>query len=359
MTIKIVSAVRTSITSFGKGLSAPELAAKCIQKSELIPQEVILGNVLSAGIGQSPARQAVILAKLPNSVEATTINKVCASGMKAVMIAAQSIAQNMNETVIAGGMESMSNVPFLVPRNIRLGHQVLKDGLIHDGLWDPYNNIHMGSIAELCAKKMKISRQQLDEYAKISYQRAIFATKEGWFENEIIDGKKDEEINNVNFERIPTLKPAFQKDGVITAANSSKLSDGAATLTLTSKNVPAIAEILSFADAACDPLDFPIAPSLAIPIALKRANLSTSEVNLWEINEAFAAVAIANISILKLNPEIVNVAGGAIALGHPIGCSGARIIVTLIHRLKKGQIGCAAICNGGGGSSAIVIRKIN
>lgn len=388
--VVIVSATRTPIGAFGgslSGLSATQLGAIAIKsaversglKQDQI-QEVYFGNVMPANLGQAPATQAAKFAGLPN-LPATTINKVCASGMKAIMLAAQSIALGQNDIVVAGGMESMSNVPYYLDKarnGYRLGHGQITDGLVKDGLWDVYNDYHMGSAAELCAEECNISREEQDAYAIASYKRSQKAQAEGCFNNEItpveIKDKKgeitlvteDEDAKNVNFDKIPTLKPVFKKDGTVTAANASTLNDGAAALVLMSKDkadelgITPLARIIAYADAQQAPEWFTTAPSKAIPLALHRANLSTDQIDYFEINEAFSVVSIANNQILKLDPARVNVNGGAVSLGHPLGASGARIVVTLIHVLqqKKGKYGAAGICNGGGGASAIVIENL-
>ena len=389
--VYIVSAVRTPIGSFGGALSsksATQLGAiaikGAIEKAGIAPemvQDVYMGNVLSANLGQSPVTQASIYAGLPNTTPGTTINKVCASGMKAIMIAAQSIALGENDIVVAGGMESMSNVPYYLDKARKgyvLGHGQLTDGLMKDGLWDVYNDYHMGSAAELCAKECAISREAQDEFAIQSYQRAAAAWKSGAFKEEIVPvpvpqkGREDlhivedEEYTKVNFDKIPALKPVFQKEGTVTAANASTLNDGAAALVLMSGekmralNLKPLVQILGFADAQKAPEHFTTAPAKALPMALAKAGITLSEVNYFEINEAFAVVGIANNQALKIAPEKVNVNGGAVALGHPLGSSGARIVVSLIHILKQknASIGAAAICNGGGGASAIVIKRI-
>ncbi|CAG8471967.1 8444_t:CDS:2 [Funneliformis mosseae] len=380
-----MSAVRTPVGCFNgslKKLTAPELgaiAAKgALEKSRLKPEhieEVYFGNVLQANIGQSPARQVVIKAGLPTSTEATTINKVCASGMKAVILAAQNLALGDRSIMIAGGMESMSNAPFYVSRNAAYGHQTMFDGIIKDGLWDVYNQIQYGNCAENTAKKYNISREVQDEHAIESYKRAAEAWKNGVFKNEVIPveinerGKivvidEDEEYKNVKFEKIKTLRTVFQKDGTVTAANSSTLNDGASALTLATRSkadelgLKPLARIVSYGDAAVDPIDFTIAPSQALPVALKKAGLSISDISLFEFNEAFSVVGRVNEQILGLDPSKVNIAGGAVALGHPIGSSGSRILVTLIHLLKPGQLGAAAICNGGGAASSIIIERM-
>lgn len=388
--VVIVSATRTPIGSFGGTLasfSATQLGAVVIQsavsKSGLKPeqiQEVFMGNVLSANLGQAPATQAAIYAGLPY-LPATTINKVCASGMKAIMLAAQSIATGQNDIVVAGGMESMSNVPYYLSKartGYKLGNDLLIDGLVEDGLWDVYNNYHMGSAAELCATECNISREEQDAYAIESYKRSIAAQNSGKFVAEItpveIKDRKggatlfsdDEEPSTVKFEKIPSLKPVFQKDGTVTAANASTLNDGAAALVLMSREkadelgIKPLAKIISYADAQLAPEWFTTAPSKAIPLALHRAGLKSDDIDFYEINEAFSVVSIANNRELKLDAAKVNINGGAVSLGHPLGASGARIVVTLLSVLdqNKGKYGAAGICNGGGGASAIVIENL-
>jgi acetyl-CoA C-acetyltransferase len=388
--VVIVSATRTPIGSFGgslAGLSASRLGAtvikSAVEKAGLKPeqiQEVYMGNVLSANLGQAPATQAAIFAGLPY-LPATTVNKVCASGMKAIMLAAQSIALGQNDIVLAGGMESMSNVPYYLDKarnGYRLGNGQLTDGLIKDGLWDVYNDYHMGSAAELCADECHISREDQDTFAIESYKRAQQAQKDGKFKNEItpveLKDKKgevtlfadDEEPAAVKFDKIPSLKPVFKKDGTVTAANASTLNDGAAALVLMSKEkaeelgIKPMAKVMAYADAQQAPEWFTTAPSKAIPLALHLAGLSADQIDFFEINEAFSVVAIANNQLLKINPAKVNVNGGAVALGHPLGASGARIIVTLISVLEQnnGKYGAAGICNGGGGASAMVIENL-
>ncbi len=390
--VVIVSAVRSAIGSFGgvlSSLSATQLGAEVIkaamEKISLEPkevQEVFMGNVLSAGIGQAPVTQASTWAGIPNTVPGTTINKVCASGMKAIALAAASIQSGDNDCVVAGGMESMSNVPYYLDKartGYKLGNATLIDGLVKDGLWDVYKDFHMGVAAELCATECKISREDQDNYALESYRRAKLANEKGYFKNEIVPmaipvrGKdplivqEDEEPKNLRADKVPTLKAAFQKDGTITAANASKLNDGAAVLILMSKEkaaalgLKAIARILSFADAQQAPEWFTTTPAKALPKAISKAGLSPDQIDFFEINEAFSVVAIANNNLLSLNPDKVNVHGGAVSLGHPLGASGARIIVTLINVLKQqgGKIGAAGICNGGGGASAMVIQLID
>ncbi|KAJ3275779.1 erg10, acetyl-CoA C-acetyltransferase [Terramyces sp. JEL0728] len=382
--VVIVSATRTPTGAFGKslkGLTGPQLGAVAIkgavEKAGLKPEqieEVYMGNVVSAGAGQAPARQATLFAGLPESTEATTINKVCASGLKAVMLAAQNLQTGQRDIMVAGGFESMSNVPFYFPRNAAYGNQVAKDGILHDGLTDPYNNIHMGSCAEGTAKEHGITREQQDEFAISSYTRASEAWKKGAFKEEItpivLKSKKgdvvfaeDEGYKDVSFSKLPSLRPAFEKNGTITAANASTLNDGASAVVLMTREkanelgVKPLAKIISFADAATDPKKFAIAPSLAIPKALEKAGISVKDVDLFEINEAFSVVIRANEKILGIDPKKVNVNGGGVSLGHPIGSSGSRILVTLVHLLEKGQVGCAAICNGGGAASSMVIQK--
>ena len=367
---------------------APQLGATAIisaLKKSGVPSseitDVYMGNVLQASVGQSPARQASMLAGLSPTVDAVTINKVCASGLKAVVFAAQNIQLGLAEAQIAGGMENMSRVPYYMPRanqHAPFGNMSMEDGLIKDGLWDVYNQFHMGVCAEETAKKYNISRQEQDEYAIQSFHRAQKAWKEGRFGVEIapvtIKGKKgetivekDEGYDNLREEKVPTLKPAFVKDGgTVTAANSSTFNDGASALVLGSRDIAAqygigsrvLARIVSSADAAVDPVDFPVAPAKAVPIALKRAGIFKNQVSVWEFNEAFAAVIKANQKILGLDGARVNMLGGAISLGHALGSSGSRILTTLLHQLAVGQYGVAAICNGGGAATAMVVQRI-
>lgn len=388
--VYIISAVRTPIGSFGgslSSLSASQLGAVAIkaavERAGISPeqvQEVYMGNVLSANLGQAPATQAAKFAGLPD-IPATTINKVCASGTKAIMLAAQSIALGANDIVIAGGMESMSNVPYYLDKarnGYRLGNGQIIDGLVKDGLWDVYNDYHMGSAAELCASECNISREDQDNYAIESYKRSQKAFAEGRFKNEIaaveIKDRKgelsiigtDEEIHTVKFDKIPALKPVFKKDGTVTAANASTLNDGAAALVLMSKakadelGLKPLARIISYADAQQAPEWFTTSPSKAIPKALENGGIKASDVDFYEINEAFSVVSVANNRILELDPAKVNVNGGAVSMGHPLGASGARIVTSLLNILKqnKGKIGVAAICNGGGGASAIVLENL-
>jgi acetyl-CoA C-acetyltransferase len=387
--VVIVSAVRTPLGSFnGKlsGISAPRLGAIAIKgavaKAGIDPalvQEVYMGCVLQAGMGQAPARQASKFAGLGDNVPATTVNKVCASGMKAVMLAAQSIMLGDNDIVVAGGMENMSLVPHYLPNSrvgVKYGNIVMQDGLALDGLTDVYHQYPMGNAAELCATEYNITREQQDAYATESYVRSAKAWKAAAFANEIVSVEvpqrkgdavvvdTDEEFTNVRLDKFAELRPAFTKDGTVTAANASTMNDGAAALVLMSKEkaqelgITPLATILSFADAAQAPEWFTTTPSKAIPKALAKAGLTTESVDLYEINEAFSVVAIANNQIMKLDPAKVNVNGGAVSLGHPLGCSGARIIVTLIHALHARNLstGAAGICNGGGGASALVLK---
>jgi acetyl-CoA C-acetyltransferase len=387
----IISAVRTPIGSFGGSLasvSAVRLGSiafkAALQKAGVDPkhvQELFVGNVLSAGLGQAPATQVAAGAGLGFDVPCTLVNKVCASGMKAVMFGAQSIMLGQNEVVLAGGMESMSNIPYYLLKartGYKYGHGELLDGLQYDGLTDAYNHCAMGVCADNTAKEMKISRQDQDNYAISSYKRSANSWTSGRFKDEVVgveitDRKgnttlfgEDEEYKNVNFEKIPSLKPAFTKEGTVTAANASTLNDGASAMLLVSKEkaqqlgIKPIAKIRGFADAAQDPMWFTTTPSLAIPKALKSAGVDKKDIGYFEINEAFSAVAIANNIKLGIDPEKVNVNGGAVALGHPLGASGARIITTLINVLKQNNasLGVAGICNGGGGASAIVIENV-
>ena len=387
----IVSAARTPIGSFGGSLSefsATQLGSIAIkgvlEKATVDAQlvnEVYMGNVVSANLGQAPTRQASIGAGIGSNVPCTTINKVCASGMKATMIGAQSIMLGQNDIVVTGGMESMTNIPYYLPKargGYKYGHGQIVDGLMHDGLWEIYNGFPMGSCGDHTAKEMKISRKEQDEYAIRSYKRAAQATENGAFRNEIIPIElpqkkgepilmdKDEEYTRVKFEKIPDLKPVFSPDGTITAANASTINDGAAAMVLMSKKkanelgLKPLARILGFADAAQDPIWFTTAPALAVPKAIKNAGITADDVDYYEINEAFSVVVLANNKTLNLDPERVNVQGGAVALGHPLGASGARIITTLTSVLKnkEGTIGVAGICNGGGGASAIVIERL-
>lgn len=388
--VYIISAVRTPIGSFGGSLasvSAVDLGAIAVkgamQKAGVDPkliQEIFIGNVISAGLKQAPATQVAVAAGLGYEIPCTLINKVCASGMKAVMLGAQSIMLGQNDVVIAGGMESMSNIPYYLLKaryGYRYGNGEVVDGLTYDGLTDVYNHCAMGVCADNTAKEMNISRQDQDNYAINSYKRSAAAWAAGKFNDEvvpveIVDRKgnktlfnEDEEYKNVNFDKIPGLRPVFTKEGTVTAANASTINDGASALVLMSKQkaealgLKPLAKIRGFADAAQDPMWFTTTPSLAIPKAMKVAGISAKDASYYEINEAFSAVAIANNIKLGLDPEKVNVNGGAVALGHPLGASGARIITTLVNVLKQNNatIGVAGICNGGGGASAIIIEN--
>jgi len=389
--VYVISAVRTPIGSFGgalAGISATKLGAIAIkgalEKAGVAPElveEVYMGNVVSANLGQAPARQAAIYAGLKNEVVCTTINKVCASGTKAIMLAAQSIMLGHRDVVVAGGMESMSNIPYYLEKaryGYKYGNSEIIDGIVRDGLQDVYGGYPMGIAAENTASEMKISRQEQDAHAIESYKRSADATSKGYFKNEIvpvaIPQKKgdpimmteDEEYKNVFFDKIPGLKPVFKADGSVTAANASTINDGAAALVLMSKEkanelgLKPIAKILGFADAEQEPIWFTTTPSIAIPKAIKNAGIDKSKVDYYEINEAFSVVAIANNQKLGLDPAKVNVFGGAVSLGHPLGCSGARIVTTMISVLhqKDGKIGVVGICNGGGGASALVLEKM-
>jgi acetyl-CoA C-acetyltransferase len=387
----IVSACRTPVGSFRGALSAipaPRLGAvviaESLRRAGLAPgsvQEVIMGNVLQAGVGQAPARQAAIFSGLPTSVECMTVNKVCGSGLKAVMLAAQAIAAGDADAIVAGGMESMSNAPYLLDRareGYRLGNAELVDVIIRDGLQDVYNKFMMGNAAEVCAKECAVPREAQDEFAILSYRRAQDSQKQGRFRKEItgVDvpaGKgatqtvlEDEEPFKTNFDKIPTLKPAFVKDGTVTAANSSKINDGAAALVVMSKaraselGLTPIARIVAQSSAAKDPVWFTTAPADSIARVLKKAGMTVKDIDLFEINEAFAVVAIAVGKIAGLDMEKVNVNGGAVALGHPIGASGARILVTLLHALEQRNAarGLASICIGGGEASSVIVERL-
>lgn len=389
-TVYILSAVRTPMGSFLGGLSsisATKLGSVAIkaavERSGVSVDhidEVFMGNVLQAGVGQAPARQAALGAGLGQNVPCTTVNKVCASGMKSIMLGAQSILAGDNHVVVVGGMESMSQTPHYVSgRNgTKFGNITMIDGITKDGLLDVYSNVPMGNCAELCAKEYNITREEQDAFAIESYRRAAAAWDAGKFTDEIVPVpvpqrkgdpvmmSKDEEFTNVFLDKIPTLRPAFDKEGTITAANASTLNDGASALVLASEEMveklglKPLAKIVSYADAAQAPEWFTTAPSIAIPKALEKAGLTTSDVDFWELNEAFSVVGIANTKILGLDPAKVDVNGGAVALGHPLGNSGSRVIVTLIHVLKQNnaKIGGAGICNGGGGASALIIENL-
>ncbi|VDP03907.1 unnamed protein product [Soboliphyme baturini] len=384
----IVSACRTPIGSFRSAfasMKAAELGSVAIKaavkraaiKPDLV-QEVYMGNVLQAGVGQAPARQACLGAGLSVNVPATTINKVCASGLKAVMLGTQNLMCGQQEVMVVGGMESMSNVPFYIPRGeIPYGGGRMIDGLVHDGLWDAYKDIHMGECAENTASILKITREDQDVYAFESYRRAAAAWANGVYANEVIpvtvkqpNGvdrviSEDEEYTKVKFDKFSTLRPAFKKDGgTITAANASTLSDGACALVLMTAeaadkaHVKPLAKVVAFADASVQPIDFPVAPSHAMQKILNQCELDKSAIGLWEINEAFSVVALANIKLMGLKPDLVNVHGGAVSLGHPLGMSGARLVTHLVHTLKHGQKGMVGICNGGGGASAMMIERL-
>ena len=386
----IVSAVRTPIGAFMGSLStipATQLGATAIKgalersglKAEQI-NEVFMGNVLQAGVGQAPARQAALGAGLPNTVPCTTVNKVCASGMKAIMLGAQTILAGDNEIVVAGGMENMSQTPHYIDgRNgMKFGNITMLDGITKDGLLDVYSKVPMGTCAELCAKEYNITREDQDKFAITSYERAADAWKNGRFNDEVVPVSvpqrkgdpvlvsEDEEYKNVFLDKITSLRPAFDKEGTITAANASTLNDGASALILASAEavekygLKPIAKIIGYGDAAQAPEWFTTAPSKAVPVALKKAGLTADQVDFWELNQAFSVVGIANTQLLGLDPAKVDVNGGAVALGHPLGNSGSRVIVTLINVLKQNnaKIGGAGICNGGGGASAMIIENI-
>ena len=388
--VVIVAAARTPIGSFMGGLStipAPQLGAIAIKgalaKINLDPtlvDEVFMGNVVQAGVGQAPARQAALFAGLSNSVACTTINKVCASGMKSVMFAAQAIQSGDAEIVVAGGMENMSLIPHYthLRAGTKFGPTTLLDGMQKDGLTDAYDNTAMGVSADLCASEYNITREQQDQFAIQSYERSAKAWEAGKFDNEIIPVavpqrkgeplivSKDEEYTNVKLDRVSSLNPAFTKDGTVTAANASTINDGAAALVIMSEEkaialgLSPLAYILSYADAAQEPKWFTTSPALALPKALKKANLKIEDVDYFEFNEAFSVVGLANAKLLNIDLNKMNVNGGGVSLGHPLGCSGARIIVTLLNVLEQnnGKIGAAAICNGGGGASAILIERV-
>lgn len=387
--VVITHAKRTPVGAFNGSLSsisATQLGSTVIksllEESKIAPDkinEVIMGNVITAGLGQAPARQAALYANLPEKVECLTINKMCGSGLKAIMLAHQSIMCGDADIIIAGGMESMSNAPYLLPnaRNgYRLGNSTILDSILVDGLTDVYNNIHMGNCAESCAKDFSFTREQLDEFAVLSYQRAINAQKEGKFDDEIVGVKiksksgevvisKDEEPEKVNFEKISTLRPAFDKNGIVTAANSSKLNDGAAAVLIMSEEkakelgYKPLVEIVAQSSAAKAPIQFTTAPADAINNVLGKAKLKLEDIDLFEINEAFAVVSLAVSKLLGLSTKNVNVNGGAIALGHPIGASGARIMTTLLYEMKRrnSKYGLASLCIGGGEASAVIVKR--
>lgn len=389
--VVIIAAKRTPVGAFQGSLSsipAPKLGAVAIKA--LLDEtgldvnhvnEVIMGNVLAAGLGQAPARQAALFAGLPNSVECLTINKMCGSGLKAVMLGAQAIQCGDSDIVIAGGMENMSAAPYLLPKGRtgqRLGHGSVEDSIIKDGLWDVYNDQHMGNCAELCAREKNYTRKEQDEFAEQSYSRAINAQSEGLFIDEIIAVEvpqrkggsivvtEDEEPGKANFEKMKTLRPAFEKDGTITAANASKINDGASAVLMMSSEkaeelgLKPIVKIIAQVSVAHEPEWFTTAPSKAIKNVLEKAGINAESIDLWEINEAFAPVTMAAIDDFNLDVNKVNINGGAIALGHPIGASGARILTTLIHAMEKNnaKTGLATLCIGGGEASALIVEKI-
>lgn len=387
--VVIAAAKRTPIGKFMGGLAtvpAPRLGAAAIKgalaAANLTPdrvEEVYMGNVLQAGVGQAPARQAAIYAGIPDTVPCTTVNKVCSSGMKAISLAAQAIALGDIEIAIAGGMENMSLAPHLVPMRtgVKFGSQALNDSMQTDGLLDAFDQVAMGTYADATAAKYNISREAQDDFALESYSRSTAAWDSGVMQEEVVpvvvpqrrgeDLKifQDEEYTNVVREKIPTLRPAFSKNGTVTAANASTINDGAAALVLMSETkakalgITPLAEIIGYADAAHEPQWFTTAPAKALPKALAKAGVSLDEIDLFEFNEAFSVVGLANLNLLKINPQKVNIHGGAVSLGHPLGCSGARIVVTLINALhqKNKTLGAAAICNGGGGASAVILQR--
>ncbi|MEL6820180.1 MAG: thiolase family protein [Calditrichota bacterium] len=388
--VVIVSAVRTPVGSYGGSLSAvraPELGSVAIkgalEKAGVAPDavdKVIMGNVLAAGLGQAPARQAAIYAGLPKSVSCLTINKMCGSGLKAVMLASQAIAVGDADVVVAGGMESMSNAPYLLEKarfGYRMGHNQVVDSMIRDGLWDVYNDFHMGNAAEMCASKYEFSREAQDEFAATSYRRAQQAQKDGLFTEEIvpvtIKGRKgdtvvdvDEEPARVKFEKMPSLRPVFDKEGTITAANASTINDGASAIvvmaaeTAEKMGLKPLVRMVGYSTASKEPEWFTTAPVDAMKSVLKKNDLSVSDIDLFEINEAFAVVTMAANTDLEIDPEKVNPNGGAIAIGHPIGASGARIFTTLLHNMKRtgGKRGMASLCIGGGEAVAVVVEAV-
>ncbi len=388
--VYIVEGVRTPLGSFGgslSSLSAPRLASVAIRA--LLERtgvsgdwigEVLIGHVLSAGVGQAPARQAALYAGLPKEIPCTTVNKVCSSGMKAIILGARTLLSGDYDLVLAGGMESMSNVPFYVfemRRGHKLGDTKLVDGLIYDGLWDPHYQKHMGNCAEVCAVEYKIPREEQDAYAAASYRRSAEAWSKGYFRQEVVPVEvstkkgtqvvdEDEEYKRVDFEKMRRLPPVFDKEGTVTAANASTINDGAAMVLLATEEavrrygLKPVARIVGWAEAATDPMWFTIAPALAVRRLLDRVGWKVEDVDYWEINEAFSVVVLANMKELGLSHDRVNVFGGAVSLGHPIGCSGARIVVTLLSvlRVHGGKRGVAAICNGGGGASALAVEMV-
>jgi acetyl-CoA C-acetyltransferase len=388
--VVIVSGVRTPIGAFNGTLAsftAPQLGAivikEALQRAGVKPEdvsEVIMGNVLTAGIGQAPARQASLFAGLPQSVPCMTINKVCGSGLKSVMLGAQAIMVGDAEIVVAGGQESMSNTPYMLDKartGYGFGHSTLIDSMIKDGLWDVYNDYHMGMAAELCSTECNISRERQDEYAVESYKRAIRALEEGLFKDEILPVEvpqrkgdpvivsEDEDIRKIRFEKVPTLRPAFKKDGTVTAANASSLNDGAAAVVLMSEEkakemgLTPLARIVAQASAAKAPEYFTTAPADAVNKVLQKAGYTIDDIDLYEINEAFSVVSLVNNDLLKLDPAKVNVHGGAVAMGHPIGASGARVLVTLLYAMQRydKKRGLASLCIGGGEASALIIER--
>lgn len=389
--VVIVSAVRTPMGSFGgalSSLSAPQLGAAAIRgaldKIGLNPStvdEVIMGNVLQANLGQAPARQAALAAGIPNDVPCTTVNKVCSSGMKAIMMGAQSIKTGDNDIVVVGGMENMSSVPYYMDKarnGYRLGDGTLIDGLVKDGLTDVYHKVHMGICAEKCAEELNFSREEQDEFALTSYDRSAAAWSSGKFQDEVVPVEvpqrrgdalliaEDEEYKNINKDKFVKLRTVFKKDGTVTAGNASTLNDGASALVLMSVakaeslGIKPMAKIVSYADAAHEPEWFTTAPAKAVPVALAKADLDMEAIDYWELNEAFAVVGLANMKKLSLDASKVNIHGGAVSLGHPLGSSGSRIVVTLLYVLRQngGKYGAAGICNGGGGASAMVIENL-
>jgi acetyl-CoA C-acetyltransferase len=388
-TVFIAGRARTPIGSLNgtlASITAPQLGSIAIraamERSGIQPaqvDELFMGNVISANVGQAPAQQASIYAGLPTSIPCTTVNKVCASGMKAIMLGAQSIQLGDNQIVVAGGMESMTNAPYYLDKarsGMRLGHGQVTDGIIRDGLWDPYSDTHMGQAGELCSTEYHITREDQDEFAKTSYTRAAKAYENGSFKDELvpveIKGKmsqiisEDEDYKKINFEKMATLKPVFAKDGAITAANASNINDGAAAVVLVSEEklkelgLTPLARIVAFADASQNPEWFTTTPIKAMSNALKKAGLQVNDIDYFEINEAFSCVPIVNAKEMGIPMDRLNIWGGAVSLGHPIGCSGARITVTLVSILHamKGRYGMAGICNGGGGASAIIIERV-
>jgi len=376
-----LSGVFDSLTAIDLGKTAINGAIERAGIAHDQAEELFMGNVITANVGQAPARQAALAAGLPKSVPSTAVNKVCASGMKAIMHGVQSILTGDNDIVVAGGMESMTNTPYYIPKareGYRLGHAEILDGILRDGLIDPYKGHHMGNAAEICADGCNIPRDAQDDYAVQSYERAAEAYMNGSFKDELIPVEvpqrkgdpvvvdEDEEYKNMKMDKLKKLKPVFQKEGTVTAANSSKINDGAAAVTLMSKEkadelgIQPLAKVRSYADASQDPDWFTTTPSKAMPKAAKRAGMELTDMDYFEINEAFSVVALANIQEMGLDPERVNIYGGAVALGHPIGCSGARILVTLLSALKNnnGKVGCAGICNGGGGASSMVVERL-